>query len=106
MAIEEQYATLREFDQLRAEFTETKHAVDELRSGNAAIAVLSTQLSGLTQAVTEVKTGMNTRFAEHDRVHKEDSDARVSSRRWLIGIAISGITALIGLYGWIALFIK
>lgn len=99
------YATRREFDLLRAELSDTRKSVDDLKSGNAAIAVLGTQITSLTQTIAEIKTDMAARFTAHDRVHQNDSDSRISSRRWMIGIAVTGIGALIGLYGWIALFI-
>lgn len=103
--MDEPFATRREFDLLRQEFTDTKHAVEELKSGNAAIAVLSSQLTGVVQAIAEIKSDMTNRFTTHDNIHKQDNDARISGRRWLIGTAIAAIGALVGLYGWIAIFI-
>jgi hypothetical protein len=101
----EDYVTRREIDQLRADVTDTKHSVDELKSGNAAIAVLSTQISTITRDLSELKSDMMSKFTNHERVHEEDEKARSSGRRWLIGTTISALAVLAGLYGWIALLL-
>jgi hypothetical protein len=90
---------------LRIDVAENKRTLDDLKSSNAAVAVLGVQLATLTQAVAEIKEGITNRFIAHDLIHKQDSDARLSGRRWLIAMAIAGITALGGLYGYIGLLI-
>lgn len=101
----DEYPTRREFDQLSSTVMDSKRAIDELRSGNTAIAVLGTQLASLTQSVSEMKSSLSDRFEKHDGVHSLEAKERVTGRRWLISMAIAGIGALIGLYGWIAIFI-
>jgi hypothetical protein len=99
------YATRREFDLLRSDLIDNKRAVDELKSSNAAIAVLGTQMTSLAQSMAEIKTDIASRFTAHDTVHRNDAESRINGRRWMVGAAIAAIGALIGLYGWIALFI-
>jgi hypothetical protein len=84
---------------------DNKRAIDELKSSNAAIAVLGTQMTSLAQSMAEIKTDISSRFTAHDKVHRNDAESRINGRRWMVGAAITAIGALIGLYGWIALFI-
>lgn len=101
----EDYVTRREVDQLRADVSDTKHSIDTLKAENAAIAVLSTQISIITRDLSELKTDMTNKFTRHEAVHEADEKARSSGRRWLIGTAITSLGIIAGLYGWVALLI-
>jgi small-conductance mechanosensitive channel len=101
----EDYVSRREVDQLRGELTEIRQSVDTLKSGNAAIAVLSTQISTITRDLSELKSDMTTKFARHEEVHEADEKARSSGRRWLIGTTIAALGVIVGLYGWVALLL-
>jgi len=99
----EDYVTRREFDLIRTDIAENKRAINDLKSGNAAVAVLGTQISTITRDLSELKSDMTTRFTKHEEIHAADEKARLSSRRWLIGTTISLLAILAGLYGWIAI---
>lgn len=94
----EPYATRRELDQVREEMR-------MLRADSTTVAVLSQQLVALTAAFVEFKTSVTDRFDAHDKLHGESEKARTDNRRWLVGTAIAAICGLIGLYGWIAVFL-
>lgn len=101
----EDYVTRREMDQIRVDLSDTRHSVDLLKTENAAIGVLSTQISIVTRDLSELKSDMNYKFTKHEQVHEADEKARTSGRRWLIGTAISALAIVAGLYGWVALLI-
>jgi hypothetical protein len=101
----EDYVTRREIDQTRADMSDIKHTIDTIKSENAAIAVLSTQISTITRDLTELKTDMITRFTRHEAVHESDEKARSASRRWLIATTITALGIIAGLYGWVALLL-
>jgi hypothetical protein len=101
----EDYVSRREVDQLRGEVTEVRQSVDSLKSGNAAVAVLGTQISTITRDLSELKSDMVARFTSHEKIHAEDEKARSSGRRWLIGTTITALGIIAGLYGWVALLL-
>ena len=95
---DEPYATRREVDQVRDELR-------TMRSDSTTIAVLAQQITQLTANLLDFKTSVYTRFDAHDKLHATAEQERVSSRRWLIGTCVAALAAMIGLYGWIALFL-
>lgn len=99
------YVSRREVDQLRGELTDIRQSVESLKTGNAAIAVLGTQISTITRDLQEIKSDVNTKFSRHEEIHALDEKARSSSRRWLIGTTITALGIVAGLYGWVALLI-
>lgn len=80
--------------------------VETLKSGDANVAVLSSQLTSLARDLIDLKGDINQRFSEHERVHEVDKRDRVSGRRWMITTCIAGLAILAGLYGWIALLLN
>ncbi len=95
----DEYVTRREVDMLRTDISETKKAIEDLRSGNSTVAVLGMQISTITRDLLELKTDMAVRFTKHEEIHQADESARTASRRWMIGTVISMLVALGGLYG-------
>ena len=94
----EPYATRRELDQVRDEMR-------VMRADTTTIAVLAQQITQLTANLLDFKVAVNTRFDSHDKLHATAERDRTASRRWLIGTCVTAICAMIGLYGWIALFL-
>ena len=90
--------TRGEFDLLRTMVTQTQARVEGLDAvGTKGVAVVQAQLVDLAKDVVRLEADMGKRFDAHDRVHKDEAQARVSSRRWVIGITIAGFTALGGI---------
>jgi hypothetical protein len=72
-----------EFTMLRDLVTENARRLDEIdRTGTRGVAVLAVQVSELTKDVG----GVQTQLEEHRREHVADARARVSARRWAVGI--------------------
>jgi hypothetical protein len=101
----EDYVSRREVDLLRNEITDVRQSVEGLKSGNAAVAVLGTQIATITRDLSELKMDMIARFTQHEKIHADDEKARSSGRRWLIGTTIAALGVIVGLYGWVALLI-
>ena len=68
------YISRREMDQFRGELIEVRQSVDSLKSGNAATAVLSTQISTITRDLSELKADMIARFTAHENIHAADEE--------------------------------
>jgi len=89
-------------DVTRGEFNMLKDKVDSnerrLESiddhGTRGVGTLQTQIVELVKDVTELKTDLTRFIAEHSKTHKQESDERTSSRRWMIGMAVGAITML------------
>lgn len=115
-AVSEETVSRREFDDLRQE-------VRSLSSLGTTIAVLSQQLSTVQRDMNELKLTTERNNATHNALHREEQEDRAkeaearrvereneakdrrSSRRWLVTTGITGLAAMAGLYGWIALFL-
>jgi hypothetical protein len=97
----EEMVTRRELDILRAQADE-KHREQDMRlaaldqGGSRGVIGLQVQLQDLTKEVTRLRADMDHRFDAHEQEHKDDSRARVVSRRWLTGSIIAAIAAVDG----------
>ena len=49
----------------------------------------------------QFRTEVTMRFAEHQRQHEREEDHRISARRWSLGFAVAGLTAIAGLYPFV-----
>lgn len=85
---EQPYASRREVDLLREDLIR----MDD--HGTRGVGSIQIQLTALVKDVAEMKTNVDARFAAHQRVHDQDQRDRVNGRRWLIGMAIAGLTAM------------
>lgn len=93
------HVTRGEFDLLRQMVQQNASRVETIDNlGTRGVGTIQSQLSDLTKDLLELKTDMNMRFSDHDKLHKSEKRERVNSRRWLIGTALLMITALGGLY--------
>jgi RNase adaptor protein for sRNA GlmZ degradation len=90
----------------RSEFDDLRTEVRQLAPLATQMAVLGAQLSTLSLQVAELKSGVEKRFDAHEQIHQKDTEARSAGRHWLITTGIAGLAAMIGLYGWIALFLR
>lgn len=88
----DEWATRREVDILRAEMSR----MDD--HGTRGVSVVQAQLVDVIKDVTELKTEISGRFAEHGRQHERDDDQRRSDRRWSLGFAVAIAGAVGGLY--------
>lgn len=89
------WVSQREFDQLRAEVTR----IDD--HGTRGIGTIQTQLTEVVKDVTELKSEVNSRFAEHQRQHEREQADRAVNRRWGIGLAVAVLAAVGGLYPYL-----
>lgn len=93
------HITRGEFDLLRQIVQQNASRLETIDNlGTRGVGTLQSQLSDLVKDVLELKTDMNVKFTEHDKLHKTEKRERVNNRRWLIGTALLMITALGGLY--------
>ena len=85
--------TRSEFDMLLAQVRADAIRVDA--TGTAALAV---QVTEIIKDVTELRSDLR----EHRQEHVTAERARVASRRWAIGLALTGLATMGGLYGLLA----
>jgi uncharacterized protein (DUF885 family) len=73
-----------EFAMLREQVATVERRLDEIdRIGTRGVAVLAVQVSELSKDMG----GMQTQMTKHQQEHEADARARVTGRRWAIGLA-------------------
>lgn len=92
----DEYATRRELDQLRQELIR----MDD--HGTRGVSVVQSQLTDVIKDVLELKSEVNKRFADHQRLHEREEDQRSANRRWALGFGVAILAAIGGLYPYLA----
>lgn len=89
----------------REEFDALVRRVEANAATLATSAALAVQVAEVIKDVSEVRSDLREHRSEHRQAELEAARARVSGRRWAVGLAFSGLAAVGGLYGWVALLI-
>lgn len=110
--------TRGEFDLLKGMVERNASRTDDLDNhGTRGVGVIQSQLTDVIKDLAEVKaetkaeladtksevstlrTEMEGRFDKHAKQHEDEVKARITARRWLIGIGIAGLASLAAVGG-------
>ncbi len=90
--------TRGEFDMLKEMVSISNIRMESIDNhGTRGVAVIQEQVTELIKDLTELKVTSESWQTKHGEEHKTDLRNRITGRRWLIGMGVTGIGAMGGL---------
>jgi hypothetical protein len=90
MTFPEPAASQRELDMVRTRLEQ----IDV--SGTRGVGVLQVQMTELVKDIGDLRAETRAWQVAHDREHEQERADRQAGRRWVVGAALAGFTAMIG----------